>query len=170
MTAPVDPVFLVGFMGVGKTSVGKALATLLDWAFIDLDEMIERAERHTITQIFRESGEARFRQLEARALASLRGRCRMVVACGGGTYAQRENRALIDGMGRAVWLQAPLAEALARCAGNPGRPLLRSEAEAERLYRAREPSYRLAPLRCPVGGLDPGQAAERVAALLARPQ
>ena len=170
MAGRLDPVFLVGFMGVGKTSIGRALARILDWDFVDLDETIEHAERRKIPQIFREDGEAHFRRLEARVLASLRGRLRAVVACGGGTYAQPECRALIDGMGRAVWLMAPLGETLERCRGGPARPLLRDAAQAAALYQSRLPAYRAASLRCSVQGLDPDAAAERVAALLARPE
>src|SRR5436309_14232462 len=104
MTEPHGPIFLVGFMGAGKTTTGRALARLLGWDFVDLDERIVDVERRSIAEIFRQEGEAYFRRIEAEILGSIRGRPRLVVACGGGTYAQDGTRSLIDGMGRAVWL------------------------------------------------------------------
>ncbi len=160
------PVFLVGFMGAGKTTAGKALARLLGWDFVDLDDLIVEREGRSIPQIFSARGERHFRRVEADILASLSGCPRLVVACGGGTYAQEESRAIIDRTGRAVWIHVPLAEALARCEGGAGRPLLRGETQAEALYRARLPAYRSAPLRVEAEGLSPEQIAERIASLL----
>ncbi len=166
MAEPQGPVFLVGFMGAGKTTTGRALARLLGWDFVDLDDRIVEKEGMTIPEIFAARGEAHFRRVEAEILGSLRGRSRLVVACGGGTYAQEESRALIDAMGRAVWLRVPLPRALARCEDGPARPLLKGERQAEDLYRRRLPSYRSAPLSVEVEGLGPEQVAERIAALL----
>jgi shikimate kinase len=159
-------VFLVGFMGCGKTTTGRALARLLGWDFVDLDERIVEVEARAIAAILRESGEPYFRDLEARILSSLAGRGKVVVACGGGTYAHAPSRALIDGMGTAVWLQLPLPLSLARCAGGTGRPLLTGPEQAESLYRRRLPSYGAAPVRVGVEGLTPEEAAERIAARL----
>src|SRR5438128_4006122 len=153
-------VFLVGFMGAGKTTVGLILARLLRWDFVDLDEMIVAADRRVIPQIFAQEGEAYFRGLEREVLASLRSRTRLVVACGGGTYANDESRRLIDRMGRVVWIQVPLAQALARCEGGAGRPLLQGGPQAEVLYRSRLPSYRAAALRVDADGLSPEEVAE----------
>src|SRR5688572_14875139 len=162
MRGPRGPVFLVGFMGVGKTTVGRALARLLDWDFLDLDECIVAADGRGIAEIFAAEGERYFRRLEAGVLASLRGRDRIVVACGGGTYANDESRALIDRIGRAIWIQLPLGEALARCVPDSGRPLLKSVAQAEALYRARLPAYRSAPVRVDATGLDVEAVAARI--------
>jgi len=160
------PVFLVGFMGAGKTTVGRALARLLGWEFVDLDDRIVEASGRSIPEIFAGRGEAHFRELEAEILADLRGRTRIVVACGGGTYAHDRSRALIDAIGRAVWLHAPLAQALARCENGPARPMLRDAAHAEALYAARLPAYRAAPLRVDIEGLGQEEVAERIADLL----
>jgi len=160
------PIFLVGFMGAGKTTAGRALARLLAWDFLDLDDQIEAAERRTIREIFRREGEAYFRRVETDILKSLRGRSRLIVGCGGGTYAQAATRDLIDAMGRAVWLQISLTQALARCEEGPARPLLKSAAQAEALYLSRLPAYRSAPLRVEVEGLTPEQVAERIVAVL----
>lgn len=159
-------VFLVGFMGAGKTTVGKILARLTGWDFVDLDELIVAADGRGIPQIFAQDGEAYFRRLEREALASLRGRTRLVVACGGGTYANEESRRLIDRLGRAVWIQVPLRQALRRCEGGTGRPLLENESRAEALYRLRLPSYRAAGLHVDAEGLTAEEVAERIAGLL----
>ena len=161
-----DVVFLIGFMGVGKTTVGRHLARLLGWDFLDLDERIMAIERLDIAQIFAVKGEAHFRRLETEILASLDGRSRVVVACGGGTYAHEDSRRLIDRLGRAVWIRLPLEVALRRCAGETGRPLLKSAAQADELYRRRLPSYRSASLHVEAHGLSAEEVAERIAGLL----
>lgn len=167
MGDPSGTVFIVGFMGAGKTTVGRILARLLGWDFVDLDDLIVQAEGRSIPAIFAGEGEAYFRRVERGMLASLRGRTRLVVACGGGTYANDENRLLIDRMGRAVWLQVPLRQALARCAsGGEERPLLKTEAEADALYRRRLTAYRSAGLHVDADGLTAEQVAERIAGML----
>jgi shikimate kinase len=160
------PVFLIGFMGAGKTTVGRALADLLGREFVDLDEAIVASEGRSIARILGESGEPFFRALEAKLLASLRGRGPLVVACGGGTYAHAPSRALVDSLGTAVWLQVPLEVALTRCSAGETRPLLREPQQAAGLYRSRLPAYRSAPVHVDVEGLTPTEAAERIAARL----
>lgn len=159
-------VFLIGFMGAGKTTVGRMLARIMGWDFVDLDEEIVGAEHRSIAQIFASEGEAYFRRRETELLASLSGRTRMVVACGGGTYAHEENRRLIDSMGRSVWIRLPLEVALRRCAGGGARPLLQGESRAEALYRRRLPSYQAAALHVDASGLSAEETAERIAGLL----
>lgn len=159
-------VFLVGFMGAGKSTVGRILARLIGWDFVDLDELIVASERRGIPEIFAREGEAYFRRVERGILASLRGRARLIVACGGGTYENEESRLLIERMGRAVWIQVPLRQALARCAGGEERPLLKDDALAEGLYRRRLPTYRAAGLHVDADGLSAEEVAERIAGLL----
>lgn len=159
-------VFLVGFMGVGKSTAGRALARILGWDFVDLDERIVEREGRGVASIFAEAGERYFRRVEGEVLAALRGRERMVVACGGGTYALREHRVLIDSMGAAIWIQLPIEEALRRCGAGADRPMFRGPAEARALYERRLPSYRAARLQVDAEGLAPEQVAERIAALL----
>jgi shikimate kinase len=166
MGGPPGLVFLIGFMGAGKTTVGRHLARFLGWDFVDLDEEIVRNEGRSIPEIFAGEGEAYFRLRETEILRSLRGRARLVVACGGGTYAHEECRRLIDGLGRAVWIQVPLEVALRRCAGLTGRPLLKDSAQAGALYRRRLPSYRAATLQVDSEGLSPEEVAARIAGLL----
>jgi shikimate kinase len=160
------PLFLVGFMGAGKTTVGQALARLLAWDFLDLDDAIVAAEGRDIARIFAESGEAHFRERERVLLAGLEGRRRLVVACGGGTYASAPAAQVIDRLGTAVWLEAPLGLCLRRAAHGPPRPLLKGPAQAEALYRSRLPRYLSAPVRLDVERLTPEEAAERIVALL----
>lgn len=156
-------VFLVGFMGAGKTTTGRLLAGLLGWDFVDLDERIVEMDGRSIAVILRDAGEPFFRDLESRLLASLAGRERIVVACGGGTYAHPASRALIDAAGTAVWLQVPLTVAIGRCLAGPARPLLSGPEQAEALYRKRLPSYSAAPVHVSIEGLSPQEAAERIA-------
>src|SRR6266705_530964 len=113
------PIFLVGFMGAGKTTTGKALARLLGWDFVDLDDHIVDREGKSIPEIFREHGEPHFRRVKTEILRALRGRRRLVVAGGGCTYVQEASRAIIDAAGTAVWLQVHLTQALARCEDGP---------------------------------------------------
>ena len=138
-----NAVFLVGFMGAGKTSVGRLLGQQLNWAFEDLDERVERRERRTVPEIFRESGEAAFRQAEHEALRSiveeLAGGALKVVALGGGAFVQERNAALLKSSGLpTVCLDAPVDELWQRCskqAGETGaqRPWLQSREQFSQL-------------------------------------
>src|SRR5271167_3388526 len=96
-------VFLVGFMGAGKSSVGRALGQRLNWLFEDLDDRIQQRERRTVAEIFRDSGETAFRQAEHAALKQvmedLRGAGTRIIALGGGAFAQPENAALLKAAG-----------------------------------------------------------------------
>jgi shikimate kinase len=144
-------VFLVGFMGAGKTSVGRALARRLNWDFEDLDERIERLERRTVPEIFRDSGESVFRRAEHAAvrdvLAELEGGAVKVVALGGGAFVQENNAALLRAAGvPTVFLDAPVEELWQRCskqAAEAGveRPLLRSINQFRELYEVRRKHY-----------------------------
>jgi shikimate kinase len=164
----VRAVFLVGFMGAGKTSVGRALASQLGWRFEDLDQRIQAREKRTIEQIFRESGEAEFRRLEQEALCELLsglGTSPRVVALGGGAFVQPENAALLESTGLpTVFLDASPEELYRRCHQEPvERPLRRDESEFQRLYQARRPHYLKAAMRVETGG----KSVEAVAAELA---
>lgn len=149
--ARLSGIFLVGFMGAGKTSVGRALARHLNWAFEDLDERIERLERRTVPEIFRESGESEFRRAEHAAvrdvLTELEGGAVKVVALGGGAFVQESNAALLGASGvPTVFLDAPVEELWQRClkqAGETGaeRPLLRSIDHFRELYETRRKHY-----------------------------
>jgi shikimate kinase len=152
-------IFLVGFMGAGKSSVGLALSRKLGWPFEDLDERIAAEEGRSVEQIFQESGEAAFRQLEHSALRALiqdMDGSPKVVAVGGGAFAHANNAALLEEAGlTAVFLDAPVEELFRRCAEQPvKRPLRRDLEEFRRLYNARRPHYLKAELRIETGGKD----------------
>jgi shikimate kinase len=145
-------VVLVGFMGAGKSSVGAALSRRLGWPFEDLDERIQAREQRSIEQIFRQSGEAAFRQLEHKALRSLVGELgasAKVVALGGGAFAQADNAALLEEAGLStIFLDAPAEELFRRCQQQQvERPLRGDAKEFHRLCEDRRPCYLKAGLR-----------------------
>jgi shikimate kinase len=150
-------VFLVGFMGAGKSSVGRALAQRLNWFFEDLDERIERGEGRTVAEIFRDSGEAEFRRAEhialRRLLEELRGGIARIVALGGGAFVQPENARLLDAAAvPVVFLDAPVGELWRRCCQHASeshveRPLLKSFDQFRALYKDRRKHYAKAPLK-----------------------
>lgn len=161
-----SPLILVGFMGSGKSTVGRELAQGLGWHFADLDDRIEAAAGRPIEAIFRERGEADFRELERRELLQLLGESRSrrtVVALGGGTFAQPQNQETIRACsGCTVFLEVPLEELLQRCAGMSNRPLFRDEASFRALYEYRLGYYRQAAVTVQAGGAEPGAISERV--------
>jgi shikimate kinase len=143
------PIVLIGMMGVGKTSVGRKLANLLQFAFADADEEIERAAQLTIPEIFERHGEAAFRDGERRVIARLIGGSRGVIATGGGAFCNAETRALILERAIAVWLDCELATLVDRVARKDNRPLLRGKDPREtlmRLQQERQPAYAQAPI------------------------
>jgi shikimate kinase len=160
-------VFLTGFMGSGKTTVGRLLSQRLELPFIDLDQEIERRAGMTVKEIFQQGGEPLFRRLEHDALAaSVAVEREAVIATGGGTLTVDRNLRLLEGSGVSVWLDPPFSVITERIGGlgKDDRPLFRDESQALALYRSRLPVYRRADLRL---GIDPGEAPEEVAARLA---
>src|SRR6202049_2045697 len=118
--ASVKAVFLVGFMGAGKSSVGRALVQGLNWVFEDLDDRIEAREGRTVAEIFRDSGESEFRRAEHAALQQvlqeLRAAGARIVALGGGSFVQKQNAALLKASGLpTIFLDAPIEELWQRC-------------------------------------------------------
>ena len=100
----MKPVFLIGYMGCGKTTLGEVLAQQLGYRFIDLDEFIEERQGMTVVQIFDEMGEERFRELEIEALREVASMTDVIVSCGGGTPCHGDNMALMNQAGTTVWL------------------------------------------------------------------
>ena len=142
-----DKVYLVGFMAAGKTSVGRALARRLDWKFIDIDELIERHEHMTVAEIFARHGEPYFRAAERNVVAEQLSARHVVVATGGGTFVDPQNRAAIRSDGVSVWLDAPLERVIARMPADGRRPLAADRADLERLYEGRRLAYEQAHMR-----------------------
>ena len=146
-----DKLYLVGFMGAGKTSVARALARRLDWKTEDIDERIERRERRDIPSIFRQHGEPYFRALEREELIALLPHRGTVVATGGGTVVDASNRELMLRDGAVVWLDVPFATVLDRVPVDGRRPLAADRLEMEQLYNQRLMAYRQAHLRVDAG-------------------
>lgn len=146
-----DKLYLVGFMGAGKTTVARALAKRLDWKVEDIDERIQRRERRDIPAIFRQEGEPYFRGIEREELIALLPQRGTVVATGGGTFVDPVNRELMLRDGAVIWLDAPFATLLARVPLDGRRPLAADRLEMERLYNQRFMAYRQAHLRVDAG-------------------
>lgn len=126
------PLILTGFMGSGKSSVGKVLARRLDCPFVDLDAEIVAAAGCSINEIFARAGEAAFRELESRCLTEVLRRGGAVIATGGGVVIAAGNRALMRSAGVVVNLGVSLAQVLDRLKGNSDRPLLAGDDAANR--------------------------------------
>ena len=165
----MNGVFLVGFMGSGKTTVGKLLAERLGWTFADLDDDIEAAAGTTIPEIFETAGEPRFRDFEHEALKTraqaIRDGERLVVALGGGAFVPVRNVELLRGCGTTIWLDAPLEVLRARVEPASHRPLAKDAAKFAELYESRREAYGKAQHRIE-NGESPEAAAERIREVL----
>ena len=142
-----DKIYLVGFMGAGKSTLARALARRLDWRVEDIDERIERDERRDIPSIFRQHGEPYFRALERAALIDLLEVRGAVVATGGGTFEDPRNRELMLRDGVVIWLDVPFSTIIDRVPLDGRRPLAADRGALEALYNQRLAAYRLAPVR-----------------------
>lgn len=143
------PVVLVGLMGVGKSTVGRRLAHLLQRDFIDADEEIEKAAKMSISDIFSAFGEEYFRDGERRVIARLIEEGHGVIATGGGAFVNDETRALIIDKAIAVWIDANIDTLVERTTRRNTRPLLQHGDPREiltRLHRERAPLYAQAPV------------------------
>ena len=170
-----NAVFLVGFMGAGKSSVGRALGKLLSWDFEDLDDRIERREGRSVVEIFRHSGELEFRRAERRALQHIlddrRGGAR-VIALGGGAFVQESNAALLQASNApTVFLDASVEELWQRCSkqakeAGAERPLLGSQDQFRKLYEARRKSYKKASVMIQTGNRSVDAIAAEITELL----
>lgn len=164
----VRRIYLIGFMGSGKSTVGRHLARRLGWKFIDLDREIERSERHAIADIFRERGEAHFRQLESLCLKRISSSEKAVIALGGGAFLDPENRALAEKTGLTVWLKASFAKVADRVRIDGTRPKFTSKEQAEALYRSREPYYALAKVHVSTDDGTPETIADEIIGVVRR--
>jgi len=146
-------IYLVGFMGAGKTEVGRRLSELLGWPFVDLDQEIEKREGMTVPEIFKQRGEANFRAAERQELVAVSARTETVVALGGGAFCSKENQETVARTGISVWLDAPIEVLHARCSGHAvSRPLFSTIGEMAELLERRRPFYEKATLRVQVSG------------------
>jgi shikimate kinase len=162
-------IYLVGFMGCGKSTVGRALADELGWRFFDLDEEIEKAAGESITEIFEKRGEEEFRALETEALKKRVRDVRMgrpqVIALGGGAFTRQENFELATHHGVTIWLDTPLDVIERRIAEETHRPLARDPVRLRALYEDRRQAYERADYRIETFDHEPGYVVSRILAL-----
>jgi shikimate kinase len=166
-------IYLVGFMGSGKSTIGRHLAHRIGWNFFDTDHEIESAEKTSIAELFETRGEPEFRRIEGEILRQHvrwieRGRP-AVLALGGGAFAEQANRELVAEHGVSVWLDCPFETVKRRVAAQPGgaiRPLARDAEKFAELYEARRSIYELADFRVAIESDNPEGA---VGAILAGP-
>jgi len=134
----MKPYFLIGYMGCGKSTLGRALAKHLHWDFVDLDKYIESRFMRTIPDLFKQMGEDGFRRIERNMLHEVAERNDVVVACGGGTPCHYDNMAYMNVCGTTVWLEASEQRLLSRlCIRKHRRPLLASLTDDEVLQQIR---------------------------------
>ncbi|MFB9330609.1 shikimate kinase [Paenibacillus aurantiacus] len=168
MTEPLTPprhIVLVGFMGTGKSTVGRLLAQRGGYTAVDVDAEIVKREGYTIPELFAQFGEDYFRAAETEALRAILGQAAsLVVATGGGAVLRPENRALMTDGGLVVALTASAEQIIARVSQDTGRPLLQGNLE-ERVYKLmseRSGAYDFAPVRIDTTGLSAEEVAEAI--------
>jgi shikimate kinase len=163
----IDKIYLVGFMAAGKTTVARRLGARLGWRAEDIDELIEARERMTVASIFAKHGELYFRSAEREILRLLLPLRHAVVATGGGTFMDPDNRQAINLDGLSVWLDVPLPTLMNRVPPDGRRPLAADRTQMERLYAIRQLAYAQAHLRVDAGIAPPEEIVERVLEQLA---
>ncbi|MEO5917788.1 MAG: shikimate kinase [Luteolibacter sp.] len=162
---PPKNIVLIGFMGSGKSTVGRELHQRLGYPLVDMDHVIEQRAGKSIAAIFADEGEDKFREMETALLGELVDPAapRRIISTGGGVVGREENRNLLRHLGYVVWLQAPLAVILERTSKNRDRPLLHTDdpaARIEALLAVRKPLYaETAHLKVDTSGLDCGELA-----------
>ena len=160
LQTPPKNIVLIGFMGSGKSTVGRELHHRLGYPLVDMDQVIEQRAGKPITTIFAEDGEEAFREMETRLLEELHdpSAARRIISTGGGVVGRQENRALLRHLGYVVWLHAPPEVILDRTSKNRDRPLLHTDNPAvriEELLATRQPLYaETAHLKIDTTGLD----------------
>ena len=162
-------IYLVGFMGTGKTSVGRALAKDKGWNFIDLDELIELKQQCRIVDIFAQQGEPYFRKIEKKFLKQVSTQKKFVVACGGGVVLDSDNIKLMKKTGMIICLCANCEEILKRVASNTLRPILNVAKPRERielLLKMRAPYYLQADKTIDTSGLSVKQVVAKISKML----
>ena len=162
---PPKNIVLIGFMGSGKSTVGRELHQRLGYPLVDMDHVIEHRAGKSITAIFAEDGEEAFRDMETRLLEEMNDpdAPRRIISTGGGVVGRAENRELLRHLGYVVWLHAPVGVILERTGRNRDRPLLHTDdpaARIEALMEIRRPLYQeSAHLKVETAGLDCGELA-----------
>jgi shikimate kinase len=161
---PGDNIILIGFMGAGKSTVGRLLARRMRRCFVEVDDLITARDGRSIPEIFGQDGEARFRQLESEALDALALKSGDVIATGGGFPCQDGRMARLRALGTVIWLRDGLPAMLERARRSGARPMLsgRSPEDLEALYRRREGHYGEAHVTIDTSGLTIDQVVSRI--------
>ncbi len=158
--------YLVGFMGSGKSTVGRLVASQLGWSFADVDEDIESQQKQSIAAIFERFGEPEFRRMETEAIrkrvAAIQSGRPIVVALGGGAFTSEENLHLLGNNGITIWLDCPLEMVRKRIESSTHRPLARDPHKLEELYEARRAAYARADYRIEIAVNDSVAAAAEI--------
>ena len=142
-----DKLYLVGFMGAGKTSVARAVGRRVGWRVEDIDDRIESRERRTVAAIFAQNGEPYFRAAERSILQELLPERNVIVATGGGTFVDPDNRSVMLADGAVAWLDVPLTRILDRVPPDGRRPLAGDREQMEQLFARRQVAYGQAHVR-----------------------
>jgi shikimate kinase len=162
-------IYLIGFMGCGKTTIGRLLSDELGWKFIDLDNDIETQEKTSIQEIFDNRGEEEFRRIETEVLRkrvrSIQFGHPTVIALGGGAFTQHANFELLENNGVTIWLDCPFETALARVSVNDARPLARDPERFAQLYQDRREFYSKADYHLRISTDDPNEVVQQILAL-----
>ncbi len=157
-------IYIVGFMGAGKTTIGRELAARVEAPFFDLDELVEAAEKMTIKEIFGQQGEPYFRKRERDLLRSTHYLEDAVIATGGGTFTFEENIQFIQSEGLSVYLSAPYTLLRSRIGDKAAeRPMFRDEVAAHDLYNSRIRFYRMCDVTLEIRAEEtPGEIVQRI--------
>ncbi|HEY1807439.1 MAG TPA: shikimate kinase [Acidobacteriaceae bacterium] len=171
LPASIARVLVTGFMGAGKTTVGRMLAERLGWDFADSDHLLEARTGGSIAAIFETHGEPAFRDLEAATIRATVARDHLVLALGGGALERPETRSLLASLPDSllIFLDAPLDVLVSRCSVQPDapvRPVLSDRARLQERWTTRLPWYRQARLTVNTEGCTPDQVAQRILALI----
>jgi shikimate kinase len=167
LPANIARVFITGFMGAGKTTVGRLLAERLGWDFADSDHLLEAQTGRSIADIFETQGEPAFRELEAAVIRANVTRNRLILALGGGALERTQTRDLLASLPHSllIFLDAPLDVLVSRCSGQanaPVRPVLADRTRLLERWTARLPGYRQAHLIVSTEGYSPDEVAGRI--------
>lgn len=158
--------YLVGFMGTGKSAIGAALAEELGWRFVDVDAEIEREEQTSISSIFQDRGERAFRDLETamigKCVKAVEAGSPTILALGGGAFVQPRNWELLENNGVTVWIDCPLDVVRCRLDGDETRPLARDPEAFSKLFEDRRPLYSRADYRIEVTHEDIPTVVKRI--------
>ena len=157
-----DKIYLVGFMGAGKTTLAHALSRRLGWRAEDVDLLIEARERRPVSEIFAREGELYFRAVERQVILSLIPERHIVIATGGGTFMDPDSRAAINADGVSVWLDVSLDVLLTRIPADGRRPLATDRLQMAMLYEARRLAYEQAQVRLDASRVRPEELVEQL--------